>query len=74
VDSWCPIATGAGNLALKATEEAGREMGGRACVNVCLWHIADVPHAPTNVRYRGQSGHDANGPLCRLMTQSRLLR
>ena len=30
---------------------------------VRFWHIADVPHAPTNVRYRGQSGHDANGPM-----------
>ena len=27
-------------------------------------------NALTNVRYWGQSGHDANGPLCRLMTQN----
>jgi hypothetical protein len=26
--------------------------------------------ALTNVRFWGQSGHEANGPLCRLMTQS----
>jgi hypothetical protein len=26
--------------------------------------------ALTNVRFWGQSGHDANGPLCRLMTHS----
>ena len=34
------------------------------------WHLADIPPAQTNVRYGGKSGHDANGPLCRLMTQS----
>ena len=37
-------------------------------VNVCFWHLADIPPALTNVRYGGKSGHDANGPLCRLMT------
>jgi hypothetical protein len=44
-----------------------------ACVvrrDVCLWHFSDIPPALTNVRYWGQSRHDANGPLCRLMTQS----
>ena len=29
-----------------------------------------MPLALTNVRFRGQSGHDANGPLRRLMTKS----
>jgi hypothetical protein len=46
-----PHGHGAGNLALKATEEAGREMGRRACVNVCLWHKADMLNALTNVRF-----------------------
>jgi hypothetical protein len=22
-------------------------------LNVCFWHLADIPHALTNVRYRG---------------------
>ena len=35
--------------------------------DVSSWHFADIPPAQTNVRYRG--GHDANGPLCRKMTQ-----
>ena len=39
-------------------------------LDVRFWHFADIPPAPTNVRYRGYSGHDANWPLCRLMTQS----
>src|SRR4029077_10230736 len=39
--------------------------------NVCFWHLADIPPSLTNVRFWGQSGHDANRPLCRLMTQSR---
>jgi len=38
--------------------------------NVCYWHIADVPLALTNVCFDGKNGHDANGPLCLLMTQS----
>ena len=36
--------------------------------HVRLWHFSDIPPALTNVRYGGKSGHDANGPLCRLMT------
>ena len=28
-------------------------------VNVCLWHIADVPLALTNVCFEGKNGHDA---------------
>jgi hypothetical protein len=35
-----------------------------------VWYFSDIPPALTNVGYRGQSGHDAKGPLCRLMTQS----
>jgi hypothetical protein len=43
VDFWCPTQRhGAGNLALKAPKEAGREMCRRACVNVCLWHKTDM--------------------------------
>ena len=38
--------------------------------NVRYWHFSDIPPALTNVHYRGKSGHDANGPSCRLMTQS----
>ena len=37
---------------------------------VHTWHKADVPIALTNVCFGGKNGHDANGPLCRLMTQS----
>ena len=37
-----------------------------------VWHIADVQTALMNVRFEGNNGHDANGPLCRLMTQSGL--
>ena len=39
-------------------------------VYVRYWHLADIPPAQTNVRYGGKSGHDANQPLCRLMTHS----
>ena len=53
MDSWCAMATGAANLALKATEEAGREMGRRACVNVCLWHKADIDFDAEHVCFRG---------------------
>ena len=52
-----PQGHGTGNLALKATEEAGREMGIRACVNVCLWHIADIDADEEHVRFWGLSGH-----------------
>ena len=53
-----PHAHGAGNLALKATEKAGREMGRRACVNVRLWHKADMLNALTNVRFREPTTFD----------------
>ena len=52
-----PHGHGAGNLALKATEEAGREKGRRAWVNVCLWHKADIDFEAEHVCFRGQSGH-----------------
>ena len=29
--------------------------------NVCLWHLADMLSGSLNVRFWGQSGHDANG-------------
>ena len=38
--------------------------------NVCLWHKADMLNALTNVRFWGQSGHDADVMRCPLMTQS----
>ena len=38
--------------------------------DVRFWHKADLLNALTNVRFWGQSGHDLNGPLYRLMTQS----
>jgi hypothetical protein len=41
-------------------------------LNVCYWHLADVPLALTNVCFEGKNGHDAHAPLCRLMTQSGL--
>jgi hypothetical protein len=25
--------------------------------NVCFWHLADIEVMPSNVRFRGQSGH-----------------
>jgi hypothetical protein len=34
------------------------------------WHFSDIQPALTNVRFWRQSGHDSNGSLCRLMTQS----
>ena len=36
---------------------------------VHTWHKADMRNALTNVRFEGNNGHDADGPLCRLMTQ-----
>ena len=38
--------------------------------HVCFWHVADIPAAPSHVRYWGYSGHRYLGPLCPLMTQS----
>ena len=46
------------------------EVAGRLKADVRLWHKADMLNALTNVRFLGQSGHDANGPLCRLMTHN----
>ena len=37
----------------RRTEEAGREMGRRACVNVCLWHLTDVDSDAQLVRFQG---------------------
>jgi hypothetical protein len=38
--------------------------------DVAFWHLADVPLAMRNVRFRGKSGHDADQSECPLMTQS----
>jgi hypothetical protein len=38
--------------------------------DVCLWHIADVPLALTNVCFEGKNGHDAGVTPFPLMTQS----
>src|SRR6478735_3022003 len=38
--------------------------------DVCCWHFSDIRSAPMYVRYRGQSGHDADAGECPLMTQS----
>ena len=38
--------------------------------HVCFWHLSDIPTAPTNVRYWGQSGHDADVTRCLLLTLS----
>jgi hypothetical protein len=45
--------------------------GGSKRCKVRLWHIADIPPAPTNVRFWGNRGHRADFPPYRLMTQSR---
>jgi hypothetical protein len=39
-------------------------------LNVRYWHFSDIPPAPTNVRYRGQSGHDADAEQCPLTTHN----
>jgi len=39
-------------------------------VNVRFWHKADIPVAPTNVRFLGQSGHQLDARQCLLLTQS----
>jgi hypothetical protein len=39
-------------------------------VNVRFWHKADISRLSPNVRFRGQSGHDADVPQCPLLTQS----
>jgi hypothetical protein len=39
-------------------------------MDVCFWHKADMLNALTNVGFWVESGHDADGPLCQLMTQS----
>jgi hypothetical protein len=39
-------------------------------VNVRYWHKADIEIAPSHVRFRGQSGHDAGLMRCLLLTQS----
>jgi hypothetical protein len=41
-----------------------------AFANVRLWHKADMLDALANVRFWGQSGHDADVTRCLLMTQS----
>jgi hypothetical protein len=45
-------------------------LGRRKIANVCFWHKADMLNAPTNVRFEGNNGHDAEGTRCLLMTQS----
>jgi len=42
-------------------------------LEVCLWHIADVPLPLTNVRFEGKNGHDSGGTPFPLMTHSGLL-
>jgi hypothetical protein len=37
--------------------------------NVCLWHKAVITAVLINVRFWGQSGHDADVSRCPLMTQ-----
>jgi hypothetical protein len=37
---------------------------------VRYWPLADIKEVPTNVRFRGQSGHHTDLLLCPLMTQS----
>jgi hypothetical protein len=37
---------------------------------VRYWYLADMLFTLANVCFWVESGHDANGPLCRLMTQS----
>ena len=39
-------------------------------MNVCSWHIADVPLVLTNVCFEGKNGHDAVVTRCLLMTHS----
>ena len=39
-------------------------------VYVRSWHFADIPPAPTNVRFQGNNGRDADVTRCLLMTQS----
>ena len=39
-------------------------------VTVCFWHKADAQTALMNVRFERNTGHDADAPLCPLMTQS----
>ena len=34
------------------------------------WHITDAPPAPTNVRFEGNNGHDADVTQCLLLTLS----
>ena len=42
--------------------------------DVCFWHIADIPLVLTNVRYRGYSGRDVNGPVMSANDPKRTLR
>jgi hypothetical protein len=37
---------------------------------VAFWHKADIPIRLRNVRFWGQSGHDADVLQCPLLTQS----
>src|SRR6516164_6729661 len=39
--------------------------------NVRFWHKADIQFAPTNVRFRGKSGHRLDVSKCLLMTRRR---
>ena len=43
-------------------------------IDVCLWHLADVPLALTNVCFEGKNGHDAGVTPFPLMTQSGLFK
>jgi hypothetical protein len=38
--------------------------------NVALWHKADITRVLSNVRFCGQSGHDADLTRCPLLTHS----
>jgi hypothetical protein len=38
--------------------------------DVRLWHLADMPDVPPNVRFREYSGHRANQLECLLLTPS----
>jgi hypothetical protein len=42
--------------------------------HVRLWHKADIPIPPVNVRFWGQSGHRDFRPSCLVLTKKRTLR
>ena len=70
-DAWKQVAEEARNSSQNgsAPRRATKQCLGLV-LNVCYWHLADVPLALTNVCFEGKNGHDAHAPLCRLMTQS----